>query len=361
MYCIKSGYGIEQAGWAVAIYGAGSLAGAFLGGKISDAIGFYYVQFFALFGGGILFIILGQTTSFLSFAICVFFLSLVNESFRPANAAAIAHYSTPQNTTQSFSLVRLAVNIGFGLGTAVGGFLASIDYHLLFWVDGCTSICAAIFLLLILPRVNVVKQKDNQVKKNYSPTAGSPYRDKKFLWFLLFQLLFAICFFQLFSTVPIFFKLSLGLDEFWIGAVMCMNGLLIAFFEMIIVFKLEGRHAYLKLIYWGTLLMGLSFLLLNIPLASGLAIASFSILTITIAEMLGMPFMNSYYISRSTQANRGQYAALYTMAWSAAQIIGSYGGTKIAALAGYNNLWWIISGICLVAGTGYFWLYKNHQ
>lgn len=360
LYCLKSGYTIEQAGWSVAIYGAGSLVGAFLGGKISDAIGFYYVQFAALFFGGILFLVLGQMNSFLSFAICVFFLSMVNESFRPANATAITHYSTPENITQSFSLVRLAINIGFGLGSAVGGFLASVNYKLLFWVDGCTSICAAIFLIVLLPRVNHRSQKEKIITKNYSAEKKlSPYRDKKFLWFLVFQLLFAICFFQMFSTIPVFFHNDLGLNEFWIGVVMCMNGILIAIFEMVIVFKLEGRQPYLKLIYRGTLLMALSFFLLNIPGVNGFAIAFFSMLIITFAEMLGMPFMNSYYISRSTQQNRGQYAALYTMAWSAAQIIGSSGGTKIAAKAGYANLWWIIGGICLVSAAGYFWLYKK--
>lgn len=359
LYCLKSGYSIEQAGWAVALYGTGSLVGAFLGGRISDKTGFYYVQFSALFFGGILFILLSQMNSFLSFGICVFFLSMVNESFRPANATAIAHYSTPQNITQSFSLVRLAINIGFGLGSAVGGFLASINYKLLFWVDGCTSICAAIFLAILLPRVSEKKKKEKIIKKTYSPNIVSPYRDKTFLWFLIFQFLFALCFFQIFSTMPIFFHTHLLLTEFWIGVIMCINGLLIAVFEMLIVFKLQGRHPYLKLVYCGTILMGLSFFLLNIPLASGFIIAFFSILVITLGEMLGMPFMNSYYISRSTQENRGQYAALYTMAWSAAQIIGSSGGTKIAATMGYAILWWIIGGICLVAASGYFWLYKK--
>jgi predicted MFS family arabinose efflux permease len=80
---------------------------------------------------------------------------------------------------------------------------------------------------------------------------------------------------------------------------------------------------------------------------------------ITIAEMVAMPFMNSYYISRSTEGNRGQYAAYYTMAWSAAQVIGSTSGTQISYAIGFNNLWWIIGGICLLNAFGYQWLFSK--
>ena len=137
---------------------------------------------------------------------------------------------------------------------------------------------------------------------------------------------------------------------------MAMNGILIALFEMVIVFKLEGRLSYLRLMTCGTIIMAFSFFILNVPLLSGFLIAVLSTLLITLAEMISMPFMNSYYISRSSEGNRGQYAALYTMAWSAAQVIGSTSGTQIAYATGFNNLWWIIGGICLLTSAGYYWL-----
>ena len=81
------------------------------------------------------------------------------KSFRPANATAIAHYSTVQNRTQAFSIVRLAINLGWGVGGALGGILASINYHLLFWVDGFTNISAAFLLIWLLPKVSLAQQK----------------------------------------------------------------------------------------------------------------------------------------------------------------------------------------------------------
>ena len=281
---------------------------------------------------------------------------MVNESFRPANATAIAHYSTPQNRTQSFSMVRLAINLGWGVGGGLGGFLASINYHLLFWVDGCTNILAALLLLWILPRVTLVQQQKWPKETQPYVKVPSAFADKTFLYFVSLQLLFATCFFQLFTTIPLYFKEGLHLDEFLIGVVMSLNGIMIALFEMIIVFKLEGRYSYLILMTTGTILMAGSFFILNIPLNSGFLTAVLAMLVVTFAEMTSMPFMNSYYISRSTEGNRGQYAALYTMSWSAAQVIGSTGGTQIAHTAGFHQLWWIIGSICLVTAGGYYML-----
>ena len=141
--------------------------------------------------------------------------------------------------------------------------------------------------------------------------------------------------------------------------IMSLNGILITIFEMVIVFKLEGRIPYLRLITYGTIIMAASFYFLNMPLLNGFLIAVVSTLMITFAEMLAMPFMNSWYISRSSEGNRGQYAALYTMAWSVAQVIGSTSGTQVAYAAGFNNLWWITGSICLFTALGYHFLYAK--
>lgn len=359
LYCKSIGFTTKQGGFVVAIYGIGSVAGAFLGGKITDKFGFYYTQFTALLLGGIMFIVLGQMRSYEAICICTFFLSMVNESFRPANAAAIAHYSTPKNRTQAFSLVRLAINIGWGIGVAVGGLLASINYHLLFWTDGFTNIAAALSLIVILPKVTLQQQKPTAHADDVKPLAKTPYHDREFLKFLALTFLFAVCFFQLFTTVPLYFKEGLKLNEFWIGVVMSVNGLLIAIIEMVLVFKLEGRRPYLTLMSYGSVIMGIAFLLLNLPVHNGFIIALLSMLVITVAEMTGMPFMNSYYIGRSSDRNRGQYAGLYTMSWSLAQVIGSSCGAIIAASFGFFNLWLIVGFICLVTALGYYMLQKS--
>lgn len=359
LYCNHRGYSEVQGGIAVACYGVGSLAGAFLGGKISDRFGFYYLQFLSLFFGGIMFIILGYMNSFPSICLVVFLSSSVNEAFRPANSSAIAYYSTPQNRTQSFSLNRLAINMGWGVGSALAGILSEISFNLLFWVDGLTNIASAILLLLILPKVTVAQQHQGHHQHEEPGAAGSPFADKIFIRFVGLTILFAFCFFQLFTTVPLYFKEGLHLSKPVIGIIMAMNGVLIALFEMVVVFQIEGKRPYLRLMMYGCMLMALSYIMLNLPLANTVWIATLAMLVVTLAEIAAMPFMNTWYIARTKPANRGRYAALYTMAWGVAQVVGSLSGTSIVHALGFNNLWWIIGGICLITAWGYNFLQKK--
>ena len=104
--------------------------------------------------------------------------------------------------------------------------------------------------------------------------------------------------------------------------------------------------------------MGISFLLLNLPIANGFLIAAFAMFVITVAEMISLPFMNSFYIKRSSDNTRGQYAGMYSMTWSAAQVIGSFVGAAFAYAFGFINLWFAVCGICMLAAIGFYWL-KN--
>ncbi|MEJ7586536.1 MAG: MFS transporter [Ferruginibacter sp.] len=353
----QMGVGIGKAGFVMSLFGAGAIIGALAGGKITDKIGYYYVQLFTLTGGGIMFIILGQMKSYLAICICTFFLSMVNEAFRPANAVAIAHYSNAENRTRSYSLNRLAINLGWAFGSAIGGMIASYRYELLFWVDGITNISAAVLLYLVfMPSKNtpLLKKKSSMIVK-----VNSAYSDRTYLFFIGIKVLFAICFFQMFTTVPVFYKTELHLSEFFIGINMAINGLLIALFEMIIVFKLEGRRPPVHYMAAGVFLVGISYLVLNLPIANAMILALSSVFFITIGEIISMPFMNSYWIARTNTENRGQYAALYTVAWSAAQAIGPFFGAQVAEHYGYKLLWWVVGGTCILLMGGYWLLQRR--
>jgi predicted MFS family arabinose efflux permease len=351
------GVGIGKAGFVMSLFGAGAVLGALVGGRITDKIGYYYVQLATLGGGGVMFIVLGQMKTYGAICIASFFLSMVNEAFRPANAVAIAHYSTGENRTRSYSLNRLAVNLGWAFGSAIGGIIASFNYELLFWVDGITNLSAAVLLYFIfVPSRNSSTEKKKPVQL---VKPNSAYRDRTYMLFIAIQVLFATCFFQMFTTLPVFYKTALKLSEAFIGVNMAINGLLIALFEMIIVFKLEGRRPAVQYMAAGTGLVGISYLLLNLPIASAVLLAMGAIFFVTIGEILAMPFMNSFWISRTNAENRGEYAALYTMAWSSAQAIGPFFGAQVAEHYGYYTLWWIVGGTCVALLFAYRFLHRR--
>lgn len=344
----EMGYTVGEAGIVFGFFGAGAFSGAWLGGKMTDRFGFYPVQLITLTGGGILFFILGQMNAYPLICLFTFLLSFVNEAFRPANSTAIAFYSREENRTRSYAVNRLAINIGWAVGSALGGYLAGINYQLLFWVDGFTNISAALLLWVLLRPAAF--QPANQAK---STVVTKPaYRDKDYMFFVIITVVFATCFFQLFTNLPVFFRKDIHLTELQIGVIMAANGILIALIEMVIVYKLEGRRKNQFYFSIGVLFIGISFLLLNLP-GAGLITCFTMILVVTFGEILALPFMNSYWISRTHSGNRGQYAAIYTMAWSVAQTLGPAGGAQIAQRWGFAALWWGVGGLCLLSALAF--------
>ena len=345
----KMGYSIGEAGIVFGLFGLGAFCGAYFGGRLTDKIGYYPVQLITLTGGGILFILLGQMKTYPLICLFTFLVSFVDEAFRPANSTAIAFYSSAENRTRSYALNRLAINIGWAVGSATGGVLAKINYELLFWVDGITNIAAAAVMLMFLKPVNQKLQKN---RNRFTTPLTSAYRDRTFVLFILVTTVFASCFFQLFTNLPVYFKNNLHLSEPYIGFLMAINGVIIAIIEMVLVYKLEGKRKNYIYITAGVALVGLSFLFLNFP-GPGFIIATIMIIAVTFGEILSMPFMNSYWIGRTQTTNRGQYAALYTMAWSAAQTLGPAGGAQIAQHLNFTFLWWIVGGLAILAALAF--------
>jgi MFS family permease len=355
VYLTSKGYSIAQAGYVMAAFGCGSILGGYLGGRLTDRWGHYYVQVFSLMLNGFLFIVLGQMQTLLQFMVCIFVLSTLGESFRPANSAAIAAYSNESNRVRCYSLNRLAINVGWAIGPAVGGLLASIDYQLLFWVDGLTCILASLLLyFLFSSATNSIRKKVVHEKiKN-----ASAYRDKIFLLGMFCIFLVGLCFFQMFNILTVYYKQQLHLKENVIGAVLALNGLIIAFVEMVLVYKLENRREAVIYMMLGAFLIGSSFLVLNISRA--FAFVLIQMIIVTSGEMFLFPFMNNFWVNRSNERNRGQYAAVYTMSFSAALVLAPTFASLVATWFGFSVLWVINFILCSFAALGYFFLKKTN-
>jgi len=348
---------LAEAGTVMGLFGLGSVVGAYFGGKFSDKVGFFKVQLTTLLFGGILFIVLGQIKSYALICVFTFLLSLVNEAFRPANSSAIAFYSNPENRTRSYSLNRLSINLGWAVGASLGGVIATYNYELLFWVDGFTNILAAILLFTFLKPGRI--EHKPEIKQEEVPAAQSAYRDKTYLWFIFLTTIFGFCFFQMFTTVPKYFRDNLFLSENYIGFIMAVNGLIIVGIEMVLVYILEQKKKMVFFISLGTFICAASFFSLLMP-GNARWITLFMILLITIGEIISMPFMNSFWISRSNEKNRGQYAALYTIAWGLGQTLGPFLSSVLVEATNFETLFVVLGTALIFAAIGFSRLKPVH-
>ncbi|MHA7943291.1 MDR family MFS transporter [Formosa sp. 3Alg 14/1] len=334
---------LSDVGWIMSAFGAGSVVGSWLGGKLTDKIGYYKVMVFSLVLSGFLFISLQFLNTFLSISIGVFILMIAADMFRPAMFVALSAYSKPENKVRSVTLIRLAINLGFSAGPAIGGLIiVTLSYGGLFWVDGITCFLAGILLL------NVLHPKKARIADEILVTnPKSAYSDVNYIIFLFAMLLFGIAFLQYFSTVPLFYKEVHHLSEFEIGLLMGMNGFIIFALEMPLVKSLE-KPTYSKtgLVVFGAVLTGLSFIFLNISEWAGVLVIG--MLFMTIGEMIAFPFSNAFALERAKKGNQGEYMALYSIAFSIAHIIAHNSGMHLIEKYGYQITWYITTVVMIV-------------
>lgn len=349
LYLTKDmGLTLEQVGWIMSCFGAGSVVGSWLGGRLTDRIGFYEVMVGSLLTSGLAFLVLQHVRGAVPFGLAIFGLMVLSDGFRPAMFVAIRQYARPENRTRAVTLIRLAINLGFSLGPAIGGLIiTSWSYAGLFWVDGITCLLAMAMLLRWLPRkeAGAVDQPLENAAK------ASPYKDRPFLFFLMIVTLISIPFLQYFSTVPLFYSEVHGLSEEYIGLLLGANGLIIFLVEMPLVKGCEdGRVPLFRLLRVSVVLFALSFVVL--VFAPFIAFLWVGMVLMTFGEMLNFPFMNRFAYERSDRGKPGAYMALFTISWSVAHIIGHTLGLRLVASVGYMTTWWFFTALLLVALGG---------
>lgn len=339
LYLTKSlNFTLSEVGWIMSAFGLGSVIGSWIGGRLTDKIGYYKVMVFSLITTGILFIALQFLTTFSSFCLGIFLVMLVADMFRPAMFVALSAYSKPENKTRSVTLIRLAINLGFSAGPAIGGIIiTTLSYGGLFWVDGITCMLATLVLINVL---NPKKSKMLDTIKTEHPK--SAYQDKVFLIFLLAMVLFGVVFLQYFSTMPLYYKDVHYLTELEIGVLLGMNGFIIFAFEMPLIKWLENT-TFTKpgLMLFGAILTGLSFLILNLSSWAGILVIG--MLLMTFGEMIAFPFSNAFAMDRAKKGNQGEYMALYSISFSIAHIFGHNAGMRMVDRLGFDYTWYIVT------------------
>lgn len=323
-----------QIGWVMVFFGAGSIIGTWLSGKLSDKIGFYKVMVFSLFASGVVFIMLQYATTFEQLCVGILVLTSIADMFRPAMLVCLKTFTTKENRARAYSLTRAAINLGFLFGPVLGGLIImQMGYEYIFYVDGATCILAIIvFVLFVKERKLEIKlQREKVVSK------VSVIKDKPFMLHLIICLITGILFFQIFTTLPLYHKERFNMSEFDSGLLLSLNGLLILLFELPIVnYVSRKRINNHKVISLGLLLMASSFLLLMFPWE---AVLVPMMIFMTAGVMLTFPFANSFAMERSSEKQEGKYMAAFTMSYSFAHILSGKTGMEIIEHAGYDSNW----------------------
>ena len=345
------GFTAARAGQALSLYGLGSLAGAYLGGWLSDRSGSTTVQKLSLASSGVFLLILSQVRSPGGLLPVLFLYALAAGALYPANAASMARICPPDIQVKGFALNRLANNLGVTIGPAVGGLLALRDYRLLFWADGLTCLAAAGLFLIVWKRPEEgLRAAETMKGLKTAGGAKSPWRDGPFLLLMIIVVVWGAVFVQLLATFPLYMRSVYGLAEDKIGRLLAVNTILIVSLEMILMEKVRA-FPRTRTINVSFILLGLGFGLM--PLGRGFLYGAFTVAVWTFGEILSIPLITALIAGRAGPEHRGRTMGIFSFFFSLAFIIGPAAGAGVYGRFGGSALWFGCAAVAVLLAAAF--------
>ncbi|WP_201308246.1 MFS transporter [Companilactobacillus farciminis] len=337
---------LVTAGFALMVYSAFMMVGNALGGFMFDRFskrGTLYI------GYGISIIsLLGMSVHHVwpTYAIMLFTLGFgMGLVYTAVNAytAFIAEQMTG-NSRVIFNNMYLAANIGIAIGSTAVGFIFKWSIFLTFFIPMLLFVISAVILLLKANVLDHVHEQDDEDIKRYE---SSDVKDPRIeIGVNRFRLnIFVICasifivwlgYSQWDSNLSAY-MLNQGYTTREYGLVFTVNAASLLIIQPVMnrvvsrVFKLLKYQIFL-----GTIIMGLSFLLL--PGAKTYLAFIISMLVLTVGESMVFPTIPALLSKMSTNRNRGTFQSFYSIFGSLGRAIGPYAGSLIITAMSFSTL-----------------------
>lgn len=325
-----------EAGTVLMAYGLGSLISAPFAGKLSDKIGSLLLMKISLLGSGVFLFLYSLVHDYYYFIFLTFIWAVISEAFRPASMSFISDESGVEERKTSFALYRLAINLGMSFGPVLGGILSTLDFSLLFYVDGATSILAGLFL--IFSRIKLTPPIENEeAHKLESPVKKfNFFPDKKFLLFLLAIIPSSMIYMQHIGAMPLFIVRDLGYTNMTFGILTAINTVLVILIELPLNNSMKNWSNW-RAMFWGAVLTAIGFGAM--AFTETISALIITIIIWTFGEMIFYPASAALAAEISPQNKRGAYMGFYQMTFALSFTTGPWLGTLIYGGYGAFVLW----------------------
>lgn len=348
LYLTGRGFSAAQAGLAIGSYGLGGLVAQLFGGLLADRIGRRNTIALSMLSTGALTLVLWRAETLAFVYPLIFGVAVLGELHRPAASALIADLVPTEHRVAAFTMFRLAINVGWAAGLALGGFLAQRDFRLLFIGDAATSMAFGIISLVALPHGTRTTRREEADR----PSArASILADRGFLLFLGAALLGGSVYAQNVSTLPLHVR-DAGYGPSSYGLLQSLNGVIVVLLELPLIAWAQRRDRLL-MVGFGSLLIGTAFSSLLFADTLPLLVAMVGVWTF--GEILGASTASAIAADRAPSYARGRYQSALGGAWSVAFMLGPVLGTVVYSASppvlwiGCGALGVLAFGLCLAA------------
>lgn len=337
--------GILYVGVAVVAAGA-----QIIGGMLVDRIGRKPVLLFGVYGGILPAVLMGLAGDFfantvgpvrmLILSVLVVLFGLTYGLYAPASGAMVADLVGSEKRTKAYGLLRVVQNIGIAIGPAIGGFIATRSYLVLFLCSGFGSLVYGLITTFFI-RETLPSQPASKLLKTYKTPEeggfGPVFADKIFLLFCSLYLVSMLVYNQMNTTLPVYLKEGFGVKEYEYGFLMSLNAAMVVVFQ----FPLSSwmsRFDKGKMMALGVLLFAVGFGMFAFVTSLPWFFLAQAIWTT--GEMVTSPISQAFAADAAPSSMRGRYLGFFALTMGVASGIGPLLGGLVMDSLGGRFIWY---------------------
>jgi len=287
-------------------------------------------------------------------AIAAFF----NGATRPVYDAIMVDMSTPKNRKEIFSFIYLGLNLGFGIGSLIAGFLYTRYIKFLFLgnVVIILFVCLFIYINIVetLPyKVQLKNDNDKLVQKQ--SLLKILLQKPIVLYFSLVSILFYLAHSQFFFSLPLQINDLFGqIGPRYFGMLMSFNCFIVVFMTMPVTLVSRQNRPILNVTFSG-IFFAIGFgMLYWIYQFNWILVSTF---IWTIGEILIRTNAGVYIANHSPATHRGRFNSLVTISESISRIIGPPMLGLVITILGIRQVWVFIFFISIIATVLMYLIY----
>ena len=352
--------GMTEVGLLFALFSVTDMIGNMIGGALTDFLGRKTMIIMGLIISALTSLGMGLVNQLEWFYVMGAVSGLFATAAGPAHEAMLIDILPEKKRSEGFGVMRVAMNLSVAIGPAIGGFLASRSFLILFIADTVTSLITALIVYLVVEE-SMPEEKESKVKKGFKDTFigyGDVLKDRKFMLFVVVSTIATLVYSQMYSTLSVFLRDVHGVPASGYGWLMTLNAGMVVLFQFMITRRISKRPPMLILAL-GSLLYVIGFGMYGF--VDVYLLFMLAMVIITIGEMVIIPVAQAYVGNAAPEDMRGRYSGVMGFSWMIPWMIGPLLAGLIMDYGDPNWVWYGSAILGMIATFGFLWLRKSHD
>jgi MFS family permease len=328
------------------------LIGNIVGGALADKFGRKTNIIFGLVASALSALMMIVIDDLKLFYIVIGVIGIFEDIAGPARQAMVADLVPEDLRTDAYGMLRIVFNLAAAIGPAIGGFMATRSFAILFIADVIISVGVALFVFFLLPETKpelAVDEQDTQTVLRTFKGYGVVLKDKVYMTFILFSALSTLMYFNMNSSMSVYLVNHRGISPAQFGYILTLNAGMVVVLQLLFT-RMTAKLRPMVAIMIGNILYVVGFTMYGIFNTYLMFVVAMII--ITIGEMIYAPKEQMVFANIAPDNMRGRYMAIGNFSWILPISIGPLGAGLIMDHLDPRFVWFAagISGLLSVFG-----------